>query len=72
MLVEKTRAAKDSKLFRRYDKLMRWADRLRRLEVRTNADTPLWSERDFMSWRLGCEIAAFLLGVCFVLSGVVW
>ena len=29
-----------STLFRRYEKLMRWADQLRELKVRTNADTP--------------------------------
>jgi pyruvate,orthophosphate dikinase len=38
--VERSLAPRRSELFRRYDRLMRWADGFRRLEVRTNADTP--------------------------------
>jgi pyruvate,orthophosphate dikinase len=40
VLVEKTLKPENSKIFQRYAKLMRWADRARRLGVRTNADTP--------------------------------
>ena len=35
----------DSLLYRQYSRLMAWADRLRRLGVRTNADNPRDSER---------------------------
>jgi len=40
VLVEKTLKPQQSEIFQRYAKLMRWADRARRLDVRTNADTP--------------------------------
>jgi pyruvate, orthophosphate dikinase len=40
VLVEKTIKPKDSTVYREYAKLMEWADGLRRLKVRTNADTP--------------------------------
>jgi pyruvate,orthophosphate dikinase len=40
VLVGKTLKAERSELFKKFDKLMRWADGLRRLKVRTNADTP--------------------------------
>ncbi|RKZ03692.1 pyruvate, phosphate dikinase [Candidatus Fermentibacteria bacterium] len=32
--------AKDSTLFKNYEKLVGWADEIRRMDVRTNADTP--------------------------------
>jgi pyruvate,orthophosphate dikinase len=40
VLVEKTLAPARSELFRRFETLMQWADRCRKLRVRTNADTP--------------------------------
>jgi len=35
----------ESQLYQQYSKLMKWADRIRRLGVRTNADTPRDSDR---------------------------
>ncbi len=40
VLVDQSLAAKDAPVFQRYFQLMSWADRYRRLEVRTNADQP--------------------------------
>ncbi len=40
VLVEKTIPPARSKLYLRFAQLMRWADRMRRLQVRANADTP--------------------------------
>jgi pyruvate,orthophosphate dikinase len=40
VLVERTMKPADSIVYRRFDRLLRWADKLRRLKVRTNADTP--------------------------------
>ena len=40
VLVEKTLKPAKSELFRRFSTVMKWADRVRRLKVRTNADTP--------------------------------
>jgi len=40
VLVEKTVKPARSLLYRRFHKLMGWADKIRRLGVRTNADTP--------------------------------
>jgi pyruvate, orthophosphate dikinase len=40
VVLEKTLKPERSKLYRRYARLMEWADELRRLKVRTNADTP--------------------------------
>ncbi len=40
VLVDQTLDAKKSETFREFDKLMRWADEFRTMEVRTNADTP--------------------------------
>ncbi|HEX6850731.1 MAG TPA: pyruvate, phosphate dikinase, partial [Candidatus Polarisedimenticolaceae bacterium] len=40
VLVERTLKAAKSPLYRRYARLMDWADEVRRLKVRTNADTP--------------------------------
>ena len=40
VLVVKTLEARNSPLFGRYAQLLRWADDVRRLKVRTNADTP--------------------------------
>ena len=39
-LTRKGSRAKRSKTYRRFSKLMSWADRYRRLTIRTNADTP--------------------------------
>jgi len=39
-LVGRSAKAPQSELYRNFGKLMRWADGLRRLKVRTNADTP--------------------------------
>ena len=40
VLLEKKLAPEDSLVFQQYAKLMQWADKLRRLRVRTNADQP--------------------------------
>ncbi|HEY6204726.1 MAG TPA: pyruvate, phosphate dikinase [Chthoniobacterales bacterium] len=40
VLVDQTLDAKKSETFREYDKLMRWVDEFRTMNVRTNADTP--------------------------------
>ena len=40
VLVDQTLHAKKSETFREYDKLMRWVDEFRTMNVRTNADTP--------------------------------
>ncbi len=40
VLVENTIRPEDSELYQRFAVLMEWADELRRLKVRTNADTP--------------------------------
>ena len=40
VLVVKTLEARNSPLYGRYAQLLRWADDVRRLKVRTNADTP--------------------------------
>ena len=40
VLVERTLAASKSALYQRFAKLMEWVDKVRKLAVRTNADTP--------------------------------
>ena len=40
VLIEKTLRPEDSQIFQIYDRLMKWADEVRRLGVRTNADRP--------------------------------
>ncbi|MFZ2490908.1 MAG: pyruvate, phosphate dikinase [Thermoanaerobaculia bacterium] len=40
VLIEGTMKAEDSETFRNFDKLLIWADEIRTLGVRTNADTP--------------------------------
>jgi pyruvate, orthophosphate dikinase len=40
VLIQKTLAPEDSKLFGQFERLLSWADERRRLLVRTNADTP--------------------------------
>jgi pyruvate,orthophosphate dikinase len=40
VLVDKTMKPEKSKLYQRYARLMQWANEMRRLKVRTNADTP--------------------------------
>jgi len=40
VLLDKTLDPKDSPAFRKYEKLMGWVDKARKLGVRTNADTP--------------------------------
>jgi pyruvate,orthophosphate dikinase len=40
VLQEKTLAPEQSQIFRQYDHLMKWADKVRRLKIRTNADQP--------------------------------
>jgi pyruvate,orthophosphate dikinase len=40
VLVAKTLAAKESRTYQQFAKLMGWADKLRRLGIRTNADQP--------------------------------
>jgi pyruvate,orthophosphate dikinase len=40
VLVDRTLDGKESATYQQYDKLMRWVDGFRKLDVRTNADTP--------------------------------
>ena len=40
VLLQQTMSSEDSEVFQRYESLMSWADRTRRLRVRTNADQP--------------------------------
>ena len=40
VLISKTMKPEDSDMFQRYDNLMKWADSVRRLKIRTNADQP--------------------------------
>jgi pyruvate,orthophosphate dikinase len=40
VLIDKTLPAKNSRTYQQFAKLMRWADRLRKLGIRTNADQP--------------------------------
>jgi pyruvate,orthophosphate dikinase len=40
VLLEGTMKAQDSEVFRNFDRLLQWADSIRTLGVRTNADTP--------------------------------
>jgi len=40
VLISKTLKAKQSAVYQTYDNLMKWADRIRKLNVRTNADQP--------------------------------
>jgi len=40
VLIDKSLKAKNSPAFQKYDKLMSWVDKARKLGVRTNADTP--------------------------------
>ena len=40
VLINKTMAPKESPTFQTYESLMNWADKLRRLNIRTNADQP--------------------------------
>src|SRR6058998_1564266 len=40
VLVQKSLSPKESRIYRNFEQLMKWADEFRRLGVRTNADTP--------------------------------
>ncbi len=40
VLIDKTLAPKDAPIYRTYEKLMQWADEIRHMKVRTNADQP--------------------------------
>ncbi|MEM9399033.1 MAG: pyruvate, phosphate dikinase [Verrucomicrobiota bacterium] len=40
VLINKTLDPKDSATFKMYDQLMKWADKFRKLDIRTNADQP--------------------------------
>ncbi|MGZ4808200.1 MAG: pyruvate, phosphate dikinase, partial [Thermoanaerobaculia bacterium] len=40
VLLEKSMKPEDSEVFRNFDRLLKWADEIRTLGVRTNADTP--------------------------------
>ena len=40
VLLQKSMSAEESEVYQRYESLMAWADRTRRLRVRTNADQP--------------------------------
>ncbi len=40
VLIDKTLDPKDAPVFQMYDKVMQWADKYRRLKIRTNADQP--------------------------------
>jgi len=44
VLIEKTMKPKDSPIYRDFEMLMNWADKTRRLEIRTNADEPEQAE----------------------------
>jgi pyruvate, orthophosphate dikinase len=44
VLVEKTLKPKDSPIYRDFELLMKWADKARKLEIRTNADEPEQAE----------------------------
>ncbi|MCZ6779879.1 MAG: pyruvate, phosphate dikinase [Acidobacteria bacterium] len=52
VLIEKSLAPDDSALFRHFERLMSWADGVRRLRVRANADTPQDAE---VARQLGAE-----------------
>jgi len=45
VLIEKTMKPEDSKVYQQFAKLMEWADAVRTLKIRTNADNPTDSER---------------------------
>ncbi len=45
VLVEKRLRPKDSRDYQPYDRIMRWADSIRRLKIRANADLPDQAER---------------------------
>lgn len=40
VLIDKTRSPEEAPVYRNFETIMRWADRYRRLKVRTNADQP--------------------------------
>lgn len=40
VLVDKTLSAKDAPIYRQYSKIMGWADKYRKMKIRTNADQP--------------------------------
>ncbi|MBF8293485.1 MAG: ppdK [Bacteroidetes bacterium] len=40
VLIDKTMDPKDAPVFRTFDQIMKWADKYRRLKIRTNADQP--------------------------------
>ncbi|MEO8399129.1 MAG: putative PEP-binding protein, partial [Ignavibacteriaceae bacterium] len=40
VLITKTLDAKDSNIYKTYESLMNWADKIRKLKIRTNADQP--------------------------------
>ncbi|ACF13165.1 pyruvate, phosphate dikinase [Chloroherpeton thalassium ATCC 35110] len=44
VIIEKTLDPKDSPIYQMYDRIMSWADKHRRLKIRTNADQPDQSE----------------------------
>ena len=44
VLLEKSLKPKDSPIYRDFERLMKWADKARKLEVRTNADEPEQAE----------------------------
>jgi len=44
VVIEKTLDPKDSEIYQMYDRVMGWADKHRRLKIRTNADQPDQSE----------------------------
>jgi pyruvate,orthophosphate dikinase len=45
VLIDKTLKPEDSELYQRYARVMAWADKYRKLKVRTNADTPTDSKK---------------------------
>ena len=40
VLIHKTKRPEDSEIYQRYEQLLQWVDKYRRLQVRTNADQP--------------------------------
>jgi pyruvate,orthophosphate dikinase len=45
VLIGRTMKAKDSPMYQLFDRLLKWADKIRKLKVRANADTPGQSEQ---------------------------
>jgi len=53
VLIAKTLDRKQAPTFQRFEKLMKWADKIRRLGIRTNADQPDQAANAICVWRDG-------------------